>query len=656
MEEELTEAESEQMRRFAILQKVAGLILRKWCWLLIFVFFGLSAAFSAYLVWRTAKSGHRFEATTRLLYSPRQVAHIQNMNERQLLTILERGSLKRRVANVIQLSAYERMCLVSDLTLTQEKRTPNLFTLTAAAPSLAAAARKVNAYAEALIDEYVAYRSHDLDNWREALATRKQGLHDQLAALDSEAGALKGQTGVVAPVESLTMVNKLLSDQRRNLSLLSIDIANEELKKKKQSEGTGDIGAVVAANAATIRRKSAEIAAVDAEIAKLREIYTDINPKVAGKLDDRATLLEAYTAFLQEKGIESLDLAEIERLERAASELAETSMKLDALYENRRALELEIAGNEKRADELTNLIPAYERLQVKRSDLEMTMRDLDEQERNIVFLQMSIRNDLQQIERAAGADDKNPFRVKNFAIAIGGAVVCTLVLAFWLLSVEFAFGRVIGLDEMLAHGDFQPLGSLPRPGAMKEDDEKDVFGVVAMKFASVDIAKGVVLDCRLPGAPEQPKFRAALEWSLAMAGARALWMEVVPSAEFVPPEGAESMINAVCKGDRGWFPVENRYAIAPTELQMLQADLMALRDKFEHVFVSMPGGIRRGGSFFDQLLTVCDCVMTVAGAGKTPRGWFAYALKHIREAKRPALALSVGASAKTVRREMEDRK
>jgi hypothetical protein len=116
------------------------------------------------------------------------------------------------------------------------------------------------------------------------------------------------------------------------------------------------------------------------------------------------------------------------------------------------------------------------------------------------------------------------------------------------------------------------------------------------------------------------------------------------------------MINAVCKGDRGWFPVENRYAIAPTELQMLQADLMALRDKFEHVFVSMPGGIRRGGSFFDQLLTVCDCVMTVAGAGKTPRGWFAYALKHIREAKRPALALSVGASAKTVRREMEDRK
>ena len=66
------------------------------------------------------------------------------------------------------------------------------------------------------------------------------------------------------------------------------------------------------------------------------------------------------------------------------------------------------------------MIPAYERLQVNRADLEQTMRGLDEQERNIAFLQMSMKNDLQQIERAGGADDTNPFRVKNFAIAAGG--------------------------------------------------------------------------------------------------------------------------------------------------------------------------------------------------------------------------------------------
>ena len=246
--------------------------------------------------------------------------------------------------------------------------------------------------------------------------------------------------------------------------------------------------------------------------------------------------------------------------------------------------------------------------------------------------------------------------MKNVAIAAGGALVCTLVLAFWLLAVELAAGRVIGLEEMLAYGDFVPLGSLPRPGAMKAEDEKDVLGVVALKFVGVDVAKGVVLDCRLPGVPEQPKYREALEWSLAMSGARALWLEIVSSAGFTPPEDGESMINTFCKGDRGWFPVENRYAIAPTELQMLQADLAALRDKFEHVFLVMPDGIRRGGSFFDQLLSVCDCVQVVVGAGKTPRSWFAYVRKHVREAKRPALALATGVSAKAVRKEMEDRK
>ena len=81
--------------------------------------------------------------------------------------------------------------------------------------------------------------------------------------------------------------------------------------------------------------------------------------------------------------------------------------------------------------------------------------------------------------------------------------------------------------------------------------------------------------------------------------------------------------------------VHNIPHLQKTILQMLQADLAELRKKYDHVFVHMPGGLRRGGSFFDQLLTTCDSVILVASAGK------------------PMMGMATDVSAKVVRKEME---
>ena len=112
-------------------------------------------------------------------------------------------------------------------------------------------------------------------------------------------------------------------------------------------------------------------------------------------------------------------------------------------------------------------------------------------------------------------------------------------------------------------------------------------------------------------------------------------------------------ICAVKKGDVCWFPVDNHYTLAPTELQMLQADLATLRGEYDHVFVSMHGGVRRGGSFFSQMLSICDSALLLAGVGKTPRSWLAYARRSILESGKPMMGIMVGASKRMVKTEME---
>ena len=651
----MSESEREQLQRLSLLQKVSGLILKKWAWLLVGTFVVLALSFTVFLVRHTAMSGHRYTAVTSLMYAPRQVARIENMSDKQLMSVLSRRSVKRRVAGALPMTRDELECLTIDLEIRQERHPSNIFSLTARAPSRANAVAKVNAYAALLIKEYVSYRTIDLENWRDSIMVRKQSLQRQIADLESEESTVKASAGVVAPVETLTMINSMLSDQRRNQSDINVQIANAEARRRRLEATVGKIGPLVAENAGAIRRKTEEIAALDAEIARLREIYTDANPKVIGKLEDRQRLMQDYSRYLESRGMTGVDPASIDRLTESADELAEVTMRVAALKENLAAVNRAIEENEKRAGELTAVIPAFERLRVRRADLETTMRGLDDQLENISYLEMSIANDLRQIERTEGADGTDPLRSRNFVIAFAAAAFCTAVLAFWILALELAFGRVSGGREIAVYDDMRYLGAMPVKGSMSEGAEKDVLGVISLKVAEADVPNGIVLVSRLPGAQWHPGFWESLDWTLSMAGRPSFMLEIVSTAEFTPPEGAETLVNAVCKGQKGWFPVDNRYTLAPTELQLLQADLQQLREKYDMILLAMPSDIRRGGSFYDQLLGVCDTVLLGIGVGKTPRTWFSYARTHVEAAKKQAMAVATGESARKVRREMEAR-
>ncbi|MBR5548099.1 MAG: hypothetical protein IKU71_00055, partial [Kiritimatiellae bacterium] len=147
-EDELTEEERARLRGLIAFQKVVLGIALRWWFLFVVVFLSLLTFFSAFLWMRGAKSVKRFEAKTRLLFSPKKVSRIDVLGDKQLMTILERPSLKRRVNELVDMELMERMCLTVDLKIEQSRRQSNLFTLTAASKTRKGAYAKVNAYAD----------------------------------------------------------------------------------------------------------------------------------------------------------------------------------------------------------------------------------------------------------------------------------------------------------------------------------------------------------------------------------------------------------------------------------------------------------------------------------------------------------------------------
>ena len=378
-DEELTEEERARLRGLIAFQKVVLGIALRWWFLFVVAFLAFLAISSSFLWVRGSKSVKRFEANTRLMYSPKKVSRVETIGDKQLMTILERASLKRRVQEHVDMELMERMCLTVDMGIEQSRRQSNLFTLTAASKTRKGAYAKVNAYADILIDEYVEYRSKDLETWRKSLENRRKEQMEKIADIDAEEAAFKTTTGALSPKESLLALNMLVSDQRKNDSALGVDIANEELKKRKQEEIVGKSGPAVIANAQAIHKRADAISAIDGELVHLREKYTDINPKVAGKVQERNERIAELEEFLKSKGVEGLDIDKIDKIEKAAGELAECVTRLEALNQKRAALSKEIADNEKRASELAKIVMDYERIEVRRADLTSAVRDIDDQ-------------------------------------------------------------------------------------------------------------------------------------------------------------------------------------------------------------------------------------------------------------------------------------
>ena len=652
-DEKTNENEQAQLRKIIAFQKVVLGIFLKWKWLFLLLFLLLGAVFMNYFRVKALTSVSRFEATTRLLFNPRKVAKIESLTEQQLLSILDRPSLKRKIAEHVEMSVAEKQCLTKDVVITQERHPPNLFTLTVASKTENGAAQKANTYAEILVEEYVAYRTTDLENRRTSIASRRKTLLDQLSAIEAEEKTLKTKTGVVSPQEALLNLNTLISDQRRNLSALGVDIANENVKRERLEKEVGASGPAIIANAPAIRRRAEVIAAIDKEIAAMREIYTDINPKIIGKLEDRNALVKELEGFLKSKGVADLNVDGIDQVEKAAGELAECGTRLAALGEKRRALEQETADNEKKAAELTAMIPEYERLAAHHADMELSVRALGEELSDIAYSESTLRNDLRQIERARAGEDRGALGAKKIIIALVSALICFGVILVVVLILEFAYGNVRGGKEIAAYHEIRFLGSIPTPGTLPDDEAREVMGVVALKLLQPDVLKGVMLVASLPGAAKDTRFTEVMDYTATMAGKRLFSLNLVPSADFSPPADGEQMIGAVRKEARGWFPVQNRLALAPSELEMLQADIAELRKEFDAVFIFMDGGLRKGGSFFDQLLGICEASVLVVGASHTPRSWFGYVRRHIGAVQKPMVAIATGARTKVIRAEME---
>ena len=631
-----TEVEIELRQRQKLnelrVQTVSALL--RWWWLAIAAAVVTAVALACLVRWRVQRDPYRCESQTNLAFCPKRSGDIQGMDNAQLLRVITRRTLFDRISKSLGVASGDPFDMFE---VSQDGRDRNFYAVKAYASTEGEAIRRVNAFADAAISEYRAFRLEDLRGRIESVDRRKAEIAEEERKLEAEESALNRELGVVRPAAEMDRLLSQVSDRRRQLIDVTVKVGEAESQLKVLGKQLAGVDTAILDEANTVKKFTDKLADVDKEIEKLRLVYTDENPRLGKYLDERREVQARYEEFLSRFGMKNARSVDLVRIDALVTQARTVQQTLESQQLLRKALLDDIDRCNARIESLSRVLPRYERLNGRSDALKASRLTIEESEASLLYLEASVKNEFYQIERATTASKKQAVSRKKLTVIVAGGVV-TGGLAFLLVALlELAFGKIRRRAELEAAVDVSSIGAFGRGG----DDPEDIF----IRFSAATRGKKSVLLVSLPGVATNDDFVKSLSHSCRMTGVRVLFIDLLPASSCRGDWESGKCAAVAYRGDRGVMPVVNPHWLSVHELATLEADLKTLQGEFDLVVVMLAAAAKAVTISVIQLNRLCESTLGLAAIRATPRK----ALRRLAEvgsaAGRPVFALGLIRSA-----------
>lgn len=624
--------ELKQMQKLKELRIQALSALGRWWWLTGLVSLLVVGGLTLLIRWQTLNDPARCEALTNLAFYPKSSGNIRGMDEAQVLRILTRRTVISRVSESLGLGAPGVEMLSNCFEVFQDARNKNFYAVKAFGATEEEAMLRVNAFANAAIAEYRAFRVEDLRGWRESTDRRKNEIANEERKIEAEENALNKELGVVRPIEEVSRLSAQISEKRGMLAEVAVKIGEAESLVKSLKKQLKGIDTDILDEADTVKKFTDKLAEDDEQIEKLSRIYTEENPRLKNYLDDRRTVQAKYDEFLARFGVKKGQPINMTRLDVLATQARTAQRELEQQRTRYQALLVEVERSNARIETLGKVLPRFDGLKNRREGLQTARQTIEDTDAAVRYLEASVKTEFYQLEQAMTASKKEVFSKKKLMVIIGGGAAVGGLVMLLAVLLELSAGRVRGRAELDAAVDVTMLGLLGKD----EDSPEDVF----LHFNDAIKDRKTVFLADLPGAKVDDAFLSDLSLNCSMAGLKTLFLDVC-EASTCPEDPKATLLTAVSyNGDRGVMPVASPSRISVSELAMLEADFKMLKNEFDLVVVRLVKWSRKGQMSVRQLAKLCDAVLMVVGIRKTPRRAFREMVETANAAERPVLALA----------------
>ena len=649
-----SQAETRQMQKLKMYQKLVVFTVLKFKWSIIAVFLLTIIAGAAFRYYQFTHSFHKYEGSVTLFYTPRASEEVKPLSINHVLGVFSRQQIFHQLVEEMHLTEKQKSVLKQCIEVKLLKDQNDMFIITGVGDSEEYVKQLVNTFVTLGIRNYEEYRTAELQNFLDTRNQRLQELQDSQKALIESLHALHRKYGIIHPKEEMENVKKIQGEQNAALTELNVKLADARHRFSIAEKRYKELPPSVIKHRGKLQEFIRDLRDASRGYEKAKLMFAERNPRFVEAKTAYEVTVQEFEAFKAKNNITEFDEDMLLGIEGVINRYLEAEVILNQLELSMKSLQAEIALVKEKEAKLQHMIPEIESLeQLKHTtdkNISLLVEELTRVRSNIAH----VPNDIIINERITGIKAFPMFPVKILAILFIAAVFVSGIYTTIVVTYDLKHGKVSGIEEAAFHKDFFDIvGVIPHEKAsFTMEQRKIINNEMFYRFILGLKDTRTLFSCSLDGS-----FLSSVlfDEQFTKAKRNTILIRLIPESEveticanmqkigdFYYSDNGNTGVNYTEKdvqhqieylhgfssGDgKGYgygygfafFPVRNLSVLEPDEISSLYNVMRELKKHYQLIRISREKPFDATCLLMRQLHDICDATLLYIGKKQTPR-------------------------------------
>ena len=657
------QAETRQMQKLQMYQKLVIFTLLKFKWSIIIIFLLTVVAGVVFRYFHFKNSHHKYEGSVTLFYTPRASEEVKPLSINHVMGVFGRQQIFHQLIEEMHLNQKQRSVLKQCIEVKLLKDQHDMFVVTGIGESDEYVKQLVNTFVSIGIRNYNEYRTAELQNFLESRERRLRELQAYQKIQIEKIHGLHRKYGIIHPKEEMDSVKKIQGEQNAALAEINVKLADARHRFAVAEKNYKAIPANVIKFRATLRQYSSDLRRASREYEKAKLMFAERNPRFVEAKSAYDALNNEFEAFKVKNKITDFDENMLMGIDGIINRYQEAEVILHQLEISLKSLQAEIKIAREKESKLQHMIPEHDSVEqlmaTANKNISLLVEEMTRVRSNIAH----VPNDIVINERLVNTKEFPVFPVKILALIFIAGIFVSGIYATLAVTYDLVNGKVSGIEETSFHKDFfDTVGIIPHENAAFTTEQRQIINnEMFYRFILRLKNTRTLFSCSLDGS-----FLSSVLFDEQFTKARRNTILVRLISELdvekicgnmqkignfyysdsgkagVNFKGEEEKTHAVeyfrgfSSGDgKGYgygygfafFPVRNLSVLEPDELTMLLDIVKELKKHYQLIRISREKPFDASCILVRQLHDICDATLLYIGKHKTPRSVLRRVLK-----------------------------
>ena len=661
------QAETRQMQKLQMYQKLVLFTLYKFKWSILGVFVLVIAAGIILRAVQFKNSSRKFEGAVTLFYTPRASEEVKPLSINHVLGVFARQQIFHQLVDELHLTEKQQKVLKQSIEVKLLRDHHDMFVITGVGESDEYVKQLLNTFVAIGIRNYEEYRTAELRNFLETRQQRLREVQIYQKTQIEHLHALHRKYGIIHPKEEMETVKKMQGEQSATLAELNVKLGDARHRFSIAQKKYNAIPAPVIKFHVILRQYIQELRRASREYEKAKLMFAERNPRFVEAKSAYEAIKNEFEDFKKRNNVTNFDESMLQGIEGVISRYHEAEVALQQLELSMKSLQAEMALVKEKEKKLQHMIPEHEQIEQLQKTANKNVSLLVEELTRVRSSIAHVPHDIIINERVVGTKAFSMFPVKILAVIFIGGIFFSALYALVVVVYDLVYGKISGIEEVSFHKDFfDTVGVIPHENAnFTHEQRKVINNEMFYRFILRIKNTQTLFSCSLDGS-----FLSSVMFDeqFTLAKRNTILVRLIPASDvekvcgnmqkighFYYSDNGNTGFNYTSKGNdaeavgheleylRGFssgdgkgygygygfafFPVRSLFGMDPDEITLLREVVEQLKKDYQLVRISREKPFDASCLLVRQLHDICDATLLYIGKLKTPRAVLRRVLK-----------------------------